>query len=297
MKSNFERRDIRSSLIAVSVLVFAARALAQDAAPATPPEAAAARATEAPPNSTPSAPPTASTPAVTAPSSPALRAPTARDTAKPLPAVVVSAQPLEETIPAQLGRYGVRVNRVSAEQIEKASYVDVAQSLQTTVPRPVREPQERPVRLRERLLQGSRTQDVLWLLDGVRLNNRLYGGTTPLDTFPASVVDHLEVIEGPQALFYGTQGVAGAINVVTKLFSNELGGLAGARCGHQRRPSLGRLRARRHRTPASRRLWLERSLHRLSAVSRARLPAERHGPPPQLRRADAGRQVRIPSPR
>ena len=34
--------------------------------------------------------------------------------------------------------------------------------------------------------QGSRTEDVLWLVDGVRINNRLYAGTTPLDTLPAS---------------------------------------------------------------------------------------------------------------
>ncbi|HEX4095850.1 MAG TPA: TonB-dependent receptor, partial [Caulobacteraceae bacterium] len=74
-------------------------------------------------------------------------------------------------------------------------------------------------------LMGSRTEDVLWLEDGVRLNNRLYGGgTTPLDTLPASMIERIEVVEGPQALFYGTQSVAGAINIITRDFSDHLDG-------------------------------------------------------------------------
>ncbi|MFX8879604.1 TonB-dependent receptor plug domain-containing protein, partial [Acinetobacter baumannii] len=66
---------------------------------------------------------------------------------------------------------------------------------------------------------GSRTQDVLFLVDGVRINNRLYAGTTPLDTLPSAIVDRIEVLEGGQSLFYGTQAVAGAVNIVTKPFS------------------------------------------------------------------------------
>lgn len=170
------------------------------------------------------APPQAATAPAPAPPVPATAPPAPPEAAKPLAPVVVKAQSLDDSIPGQLSRYGVRVNQVSSEQIQNAGYVDVAQSLQTTVPGLYVSPKNGPFDYVNVSLQGSRTQDVLWLLDGVRLNNRLYGGTTPLDTFPASIVDHLEVIEGPQALFYGTQGVAGAVNVVTKPFSNELGG-------------------------------------------------------------------------
>jgi vitamin B12 transporter len=61
-------------------------------------------------------------------------------------------------------------------------------------------------------------------LDGVRINNRLYGGTTPLDTLPSSMVERIEVLEGPQALFYGTESIAGAVNVITKDFSDAPSG-------------------------------------------------------------------------
>jgi vitamin B12 transporter len=70
-------------------------------------------------------------------------------------------------------------------------------------------------------LQGSRSQDILWLVDGVRITNRLYNTTTPLDTVPAHMVERIEVLKGGQGIFYGTQSVAGVINVVTKSFSRS----------------------------------------------------------------------------
>ena len=180
------------------------------------------------PSTTPESPPPplaapvakTDTPDQNGPPAPADTAPPAT----PLAKVLVSAPSVDDTLPAQLARYGTRVRQVSSEQIQNAGYVDVAQSLQVTVPGLYLSPKNGPFDYVSVSLQGSRTQDVLWLLDGVRLNNRLYGGTTPLDTFPASIVERLEVLEGPQALFYGTQGIAGAVNVVTKPFSNDLGG-------------------------------------------------------------------------
>ena len=65
---------------------------------------------------------------------------------------------------------------------------------------------------------------MLWLVDGVRINNRLYGATTPLDTLPAAMVERIEVLDGAQSLFYGTQAIAGAINIVTKEFTEDPNG-------------------------------------------------------------------------
>jgi vitamin B12 transporter len=69
--------------------------------------------------------------------------------------------------------------------------------------------------------EGSRTQDVLWLVDGMRITNRLYNTTTPIDTIPASMVERIEVLDGGQALMYGTQSSAGAVNIVTRSFSDR----------------------------------------------------------------------------
>ena len=131
---------------------------------------------------------------------------------------------LEEELPTHLAKQGVRVDVVEAATIKNYQYVDVAQALQTTVPGLYIAPKNGPFDYVRISLQGSRTSDVLWLVDGVRINNRLYAGTTPLDTLPASMVERIEVVEGPQALFYGTQSVAGAINIITKDFSDHLDG-------------------------------------------------------------------------
>ncbi|TWB23417.1 vitamin B12 transporter [Nitrospirillum amazonense] len=138
--------------------------------------------------------------------------------------IVITSRKLEGSIPAILEQQGVRVDTVTADDIAKAGYVDIADSLATTVPGLYLRSKTGPYDYVTVSLQGSRTSDVLWLVDGVRINNRLYAGTTPLDTLPASMVDRIEVLEGGQALFYGTQGVAGAVNVVTKAFTDKPSG-------------------------------------------------------------------------
>jgi len=64
-------------------------------------------------------------------------------------------------------------------------------------------------------LLGGRNDDTLILLDGVRLNNRLYGGLY-LDTLPANAIERIEVLKGGQSLLFGTQAVSGVINIVTR---------------------------------------------------------------------------------
>jgi vitamin B12 transporter len=131
---------------------------------------------------------------------------------------------LEEMLPQQLSQYGTRVDIVTAVEIQNGGYLDVTQALQNFVPGLYIAPKNGPFDYVDVSLQGSRTQDVLWLVDGVRINNRLYGGTTPLDTLPAAMIERVEVLEGSQSLFYGTQAIAGAINIVTKDFTDNPNG-------------------------------------------------------------------------
>ena len=137
--------------------------------------------------------------------------------------VVVTGH-LEEDLPLDLEKTGTRVDTITATQIRNGGYIDVAQSLQALTPGLYLSPKSGPFDYVDVSFLGSRTQDVLWLVDGVRINNRLYGGTTPLDTLPASMVERIVVLDGPQALFYGTQSVAGAINIITRSFSNTPAG-------------------------------------------------------------------------
>lgn len=138
-------------------------------------------------------------------------------------AVVVTAR-LEETLPQELAKYGADLSVIGSDTIRNNVYVDVSQALQMQTPGVFLSPRNGPFSYVDIAVQGSRTGDVLWLVDGVRINNRLYTGTSPADTLPASMVERIEVLKGGESLFYGTQAVAGAINVVTRGFSEDFNG-------------------------------------------------------------------------
>jgi outer membrane cobalamin receptor len=138
----------------------------------------------------------------------------------------VTGHKLEDSLPEALAQTGVKVDVITDLAIRNGGYVDIAQSLQALAPGLYIQAKNGPFDYVDISLLGSRTQDVLWLVDGIRINNRLYAGTTPLDTLPASMVSRIEVLEGGQALFYGTQAVAGAVNVVTRPFSTSPTGMA-----------------------------------------------------------------------
>ena len=138
--------------------------------------------------------------------------------------VAVAAPKLEEELAQEIEKTGGRIQTISSAQIQNGGYTDVAQALQSLVPGLFLTPKAGAFDYVAVALQGSRRNEILWLLDGVRISNRLYNGTTPLDTIPAHMVERIEVIEGGQGLFYGTQAVAGVINVVTKSFAEVANG-------------------------------------------------------------------------
>jgi outer membrane cobalamin receptor len=143
--------------------------------------------------------------------------------------VTICGHRLEESLPLQLQEFGSRLDTVSGESIRDTGFADVAQSLQALAPGLFIQSKNGPFDYVDISLLGSRTADVLWLVDGIRVNNRLYGTTPPTDTLASGTVDYVEMLEGGQSLFYGTSAVGGVINVITHPFTDEL--KAGANVG------------------------------------------------------------------
>lgn len=139
-------------------------------------------------------------------------------------AIVVLGERLEETLPQKLEERGARLEIIDGEAIDKAGYNDISQALQMQVPGLYVAPKNGAFDYVTFSLLGSRTNEVLVLVDGVRNSNRLYATTTSLDTIPAHMVERIEVLKSGQGLHYGTQAVGGVINVVTKGFTSEFGG-------------------------------------------------------------------------
>jgi outer membrane cobalamin receptor len=131
---------------------------------------------------------------------------------------------LEEALPLELSSQGNRVQVIDSSAIQAAGFSDSTQVLQMLATSIAMAPRGGAFDYSEISFQGSRSNEILWMVDGVRLNNRLYNTITPLDTIPAHMIERIEVLEGGQSLFYGSQAVAGAVNIVTKSFSNTTDG-------------------------------------------------------------------------
>ena len=114
--------------------------------------------------------------------------------------VIVWGDRVEETIPLDLRQFGNRVEVITAEELQRGGFNDVAQGLQMKVPGLYLSPKNGAFDYVGCSLQGSRCQDILWLIDGVRINNRLYNSTSPLDTVPAHMVERIEVLYGGQGI-------------------------------------------------------------------------------------------------
>ena len=64
-------------------------------------------------------------------------------------------------------------------------------------------------------LRNLGAQRTLVLIDGKRMGTS-FDGFTNLDTIPASIVDHIDVLADGASAIYGSDAIAGVINIVTK---------------------------------------------------------------------------------
>ena len=64
-------------------------------------------------------------------------------------------------------------------------------------------------------IRGSSNEQVVILLDGIKINNSL-GGGVDLSTIPAGIIDRIEVIRGGSSAIAGTEAIGGIINIITK---------------------------------------------------------------------------------
>jgi vitamin B12 transporter len=138
--------------------------------------------------------------------------------------IIVTARSIETTLPIELARYGSDVEFITEEAIKGGGFFDIGQAVEMLAPGVNVTSQAGAFSYVDVSMNGSRSTDVLWTIDGVRINNRLYNSTSPADTLPAAMIERTEVMSGGHGLLYGTQAVAGVMNVVTRSFSDEFGG-------------------------------------------------------------------------
>jgi iron complex outermembrane receptor protein len=79
------------------------------------------------------------------------------------------------------------------------------------------------------VIRGGTFQQVLIILDGIRLNDPLTGHFSSYIPIAPAEIDRIEVLKGASSAIYGTEAVGGVVHIVTKAFArsakkNELNG-------------------------------------------------------------------------
>lgn len=149
--------------------------------------------------------------------------------------LTVKARKIEERLSAELAAYGHPVAVISAQQIEEGGYTEIYQMLEALVPGMFISMKSGPGDYARYNLHGS--SELLWLVDGVRINNRLYSSGY-LDTISPNMIDRIEVLYGGEGLFYGTEAASGVINIITKGVTEDLSGQFGAAYGQYERRNV-----------------------------------------------------------
>ena len=69
-------------------------------------------------------------------------------------------------------------------------------------------------------MQGMGGENIKYLIDGVPIVGRV-NGDIDLSQINMANVDHIEIVQGPMSVVYGTSALAGVINIITKQNTTE----------------------------------------------------------------------------
>jgi vitamin B12 transporter len=137
----------------------------------------------------------------------------AQDTARTLNTVVVTAS----RSPKKLSDIGRVVTIISADEINKSQGKSLPQLLNTVAGITFSGANNAPGISTSVFLRGASSGNTLILVDGFPVNNASgIDGSYDLNAFSLDMIDHIEILKGSGSTLYGSDAVAGVINIITK---------------------------------------------------------------------------------
>ncbi len=137
----------------------------------------------------------------------------AQDTARVLNDVVVTAT----RSPKKLQEIGRVVTIITAAEISRAQGKTLPELLNTIPGITFSGAENAPGISSSFFLRGASTGNTLVLIDGFPVNNAsAIDGSYDLNAFPLDQVERIEILKGSGSTLYGSDAVAGVINIITK---------------------------------------------------------------------------------
>lgn len=81
-----------------------------------------------------------------------------------------------------------------------------------------------PGQLTSVFIRGGESDHTLVLIDGIRINPATIGGAALANLTP-EVIERIEIVKGPRSTLYGSDAIAGVINIITRAPEGRGGGL------------------------------------------------------------------------
>uniref|UniRef100_A0A7V5XHY5 TonB-dependent receptor n=1 Tax=Thermodesulfobacterium geofontis TaxID=1295609 RepID=A0A7V5XHY5_9BACT len=130
---------------------------------------------------------------------------------KEIPEVVVSADRIEEP----LKEVTSQVTVITKEELEKKNFIFITDVLRT-LPQVYISAYGGPGQTAGAISpRGVKSAHTLVLIDGFKINDPS-SGQVDLGSLTVDDIERIEIIEGPQSTLYGSEAVAGVINIITK---------------------------------------------------------------------------------